>query len=309
MPSTEQLETRCGTTVGGDWRLDALIGIGGMAGVYAASHRSGRRAAFKILHQEHLHDAEIIARFNEEKELATLIKHPARVEVLGLTRTDDGAPLLVMELLEGETLQRRANRLRVVSAHHALDIASRILDLLAACHAHGVVHRDLKPSNIFLTMDGRVKLLDFGVARGRRSITVRRRAMGTPEFMPPEQAQGRVDARSDLYALGAILWTVISGCPFRTGRTDDATLRAAVDEPIRSLALVAPEVPPIVVAIVDRALAYDPDRRFATAAAMQDAVLAALAAIPAEEPPEPPEPSYDRPTLPSTPSSIRGDAV
>jgi eukaryotic-like serine/threonine-protein kinase len=304
MNATRQLEARIGTTVDRCWRLDTLLGVGGMAAVYAATHDSGRRAAFKILHSDLMNDAEMLVRFAEEREVASMLTHPARVEVYGIGRTDDGAPLLMMELLDGETLDARLRRKRRLSSRAALEIAAAVLDLLAHCHQRGIVHRDLKPENIFLTHDGRVKLLDFGVARGRRSITTRRRAVGTPAFMPPEQALGRVEPRSDVFAVGAILWTVISGYSLRHGRTDEANLREAL-EPVRSLSLVVPDAPAPVIALVDRALAHDPEARFDSAADMRDAVRAALDALPHESVRPMPMLADDRPTLPSTPSSIR----
>lgn len=302
-------EARVGTTIDRCWRLDALLGVGGMAAVYAATHNSGRRAAFKIMHRDLMHDVEMVARFSEERELAAMFSHPARVEVYGLSRTDDGAPLLMMEMLDGETLDQRVRRHKRILACDALAIAAEVLDLLALCHERAIVHRDLKPENIFLTTDGRVKLLDFGVARGRRSITTRRRAVGTPAFMPPEQALGHVDARSDIFAVGAILWTVISGYSLRHGRNDEATLREAITAPIRSLSLVAPDAPRKVAAIVDRALAHNPEHRFASAAEMRDAILVVLEQLPRDSITIRPAPADDRPTLPSTPSSIRSNVA
>jgi eukaryotic-like serine/threonine-protein kinase len=300
--------SRIGTTVDQCWTLDRLLGVGGMAAVYAATHTSGRRAAFKVLHKHLVDNADIVVRFRDERELAAMFKHPALVEVHGMSTTDDGVPLLVMELLDGETLAARVKRVRMIPARTALEVAASVLDVLDLCHRRGIVHRDIKPENIFLTDDGRVKLLDFGVARGHRSTTTRRAAVGTPAFMPPEQALGTVDARSDVFAMGAILWTVISGFSLRHGRTDEETLRAAVSEPIRSLSLVA-EVPPSVAALVDRALAHDPAERFPSAAAMREAAIVVIQELPI--PPEASRISYceDRPTLPSTPSSIRGEVV
>ena len=298
--------SRIGTTVEQSWRLDALLGVGGMAAVYSATHTSGRRAAFKVLHRHLVDNADIVERFKDERALAAMITHPARVEIHGISTTDDGVPLLVMELLDGETLAARVRGSRVLPPRTALEIAAAVLDLLAVCHARGVVHRDLKPENIFLTEDGRVKLLDFGVARRGTASAARRAAVGTPAFMPPEQALGTVDARSDVFAVGAMLWTVISGFPLRHGRTDEDTLRAAATEPIRSLALVAGDSPPEVVALVDRALAHDPAARFPDAASMRDAALALIEDLPL--PPEPDRASFtaDRETMPSTPSSMRG---
>jgi serine/threonine-protein kinase len=296
-----------GTTIAGVWHLDCLLGVGGAAAVYAATHTSGRRAAFKILHRAHANNEELRSRFLEELELSSLLDHPDRVVVHGVASTDDGALALMMELLEGETLAARWRREGRIAPRAALAIAMSLLDQLAFCHWRGIIHRDLKPENIFLGSDGRVRLLDFGVARGHRSITGRRVAMGTPAFMPPEQARGhrdRIDARSDIFAVGAVLWSILSGFPFRRGSDQDATLRCAAYEPARSLVLVAPELPEAVIAIVDRALSPEPAARWQSARAMKEAIELVVPALPEDVLSEP-MPAFDRPTLPSTPSALR----
>jgi len=306
--SEHEAESRVGTTIAGAWRLDRVLGVGGMAAVYAATHASGRRAAFKILHREHANNEELRTRFLDEQRVAALIDHPDRVAVHGVAATDDGAPVLVMELLEGETLDARWRRVGRVSARAAFSIASPLLDQLAACHARGILHRDLKPDNVFLAVDGRVRLLDFGIARGGRSITGRRVAMGTPEFMAPEQARGnreRVDARCDVFAVGAILWSILSGYPLRRGKNNDETLRNAAHEPVRPLALVAPDVPIAVVAVVDHALCADPDERWSSALEMKSAVDAVLATLPLQDPILARRTHQECPTIPSTPSALR----
>jgi serine/threonine-protein kinase len=307
MIEAEQSETRVGTTIAGVWHLDSLLGVGGAAAVYAATHTSGRRAAFKILHRVHANNEELRARFLEELELSSMLDHPDRVAVHGVASTDDGALALVMELLDGETLAARWRREGRLAPRASLAIAISLLDQLSFCHGRGIIHRDLKPENIFLGSDGRVRLLDFGVARGKRSITGQRVAMGTPAFMPPEQARGhreRVDARSDVFAVGAVLWSILSGFPFRRGSDQDATLRCAAYEPARSLILVAPELPKAVVAIVDRALLPEPEARWPSARAMKDAIEVAFHSLPEDVASEPTRVG-DRPTLPSTPSSLR----
>jgi serine/threonine protein kinase len=297
-------ETRVGSTIDGAWRLERLIGCGGMASVYAATHRSGRRAAFKILHRRHVDNDELRARFVDEIRVAALIDHPDRVRIHGASTTDDGVPVLVMELLEGETLAARWRRVRRLVPRRAVKIAIALLDQVAACHARDIIHRDLKPENVFCGNDGRVRLLDFGTARRKRSSTGRRLAIGTPEFMPPEQARGHrtlVDARSDVFAVGAILWSVLSGYSLRHGRNDDEMLHQAATEPVRSLALVAPDVPQELVAIVDRALHIDPEGRWPTALAMKEALEAVLPELP-ERPSFVPMPALqDQPTAPSVP--------
>lgn len=307
MSDRGKLLARVGTTIGGCWRLDRLIGIGGMAAVYSATHATGRRAAFKVMHPEISENQDARERFLREREHAVAIQHPDRVAVHGASLTDDGAPCLVMELLEGETLGALWRRNGKLPLRRSLWIADRLLDVLVTCHKAGVVHRDLKPDNVFLTLDGRVKVLDFGVARSARESTARRVAIGTPEFMAPEQARGHrgTDKRADLYAVGALLWTVLSGRTMRTGRTDDETLQSAVRDPSRSLSLVAPELSNEVIALVDRALAHDKEDRWSCAEEMRAEVQRILAVLDSKPLSiSPPRPGEDRPTLPSTPTSI-----
>jgi len=301
-----EVEARVGTLIDGAWRLERVLGSGGMAAVYAATHRSGRRAAFKILHRHLAENEEMRARFLDELRVSALIEHPDRVVIHGCSATDDGVPVLVMELLDGETLATRWKRARRMSPRSAVKIAIALLDQVAACHERGIIHRDLKPENVFCASDGRVRLLDFGTAGRKRTSTGRRLAIGTPEFMPPEQARGHrnlVDVCSDVFSVGAILWSVLSGFPLRRGKDGDETLRQAANDPVRSLALVAPDLPQELVAIVDRALQLDPEERWPSARAMQDALEDVLPSLP-ERPSLAAAPALqDRPTLPVSPSS------
>ena len=304
--------SRVGTTVDRDWTITALIGRGGMASVYAATHSDGRRAAFTILHAEHAADADLRDRFLRERWVAQKIIHPGAVRMLGSGITDDGSLMLIMELLEGETLEAASRRERI-PVRQVLRIAERLLDFLECCHAHGVVHRDLKPSNVFLTNDGEVKVIDFGVARARAGRrTDRRMAIGTPSFMSPEQARGtseQVDGRADVFALGAMLFSLVSGMSLRTGRDDDETLGIAAREAPRSVYLVAPDLPREVARVIDKALAWDPRDRWNDAAEMRAELTRILVAW-AERDGEDtglgvPPPGHVRPTIPETPASIR----
>src|SRR5262249_41439712 len=150
----------------GKWHLDALLGVGGMASVYAATHRNGQRAALKILHGDFARDRQVIDRFLRESYVSNKIGHPSCVRVIDDDTTEQGEPFLIMELLEGETVRqlwkRHGRRLPIPMV---LDLTDRVCDCLSACHAIGVIHRDLKPANIFVTHAGEVKVLDFGVAQ------------------------------------------------------------------------------------------------------------------------------------------------
>ena len=200
---------------------------------------------------------------------------------------DDGCAFLVMELLDGETLdarwQRKGKRLPV---SEVLALMDRVLDTLAAAHARGIVHRDLKPENLFFTREAAVKVLDFGIARVRElsgaSKTQTGSLMGTPTFMPPEQARGRwdeVDAQSDLWALGATMFTLLTGRFVHDAGTVNEALVLAVTEPATSLGVVRPDLPDAVVEFVDRALAYEKQGRWPDALAMQAGLREAYAAL------------------------------
>ncbi|MFO0763167.1 MAG: serine/threonine-protein kinase [Byssovorax sp.] len=270
-------KARVGITVNNKWRLDALLGVGGMASVYAATHRNGSRAALKILHTEFARDAGIRDRFLREGYVANKIDHRGRVAILDDDITEQDEPFLVMELLEGETAQQLWKRKgRKVPVPEALWIAAEMLDTLQAFHQQGIVHRDIKPANVFVTKDGMVKVLDFGVARMREAggdATRAGTALGTPSFMAPEQAMGLadgVDGRADIFSVGASLYAMLSGQRLHQGRTDNEAFILAATTPAPSLARVAPDLPVEVIGLVDRALAWDKRNRFETAAAMRD---------------------------------------
>ncbi|AKF07837.1 Serine/threonine protein kinase [Sandaracinus amylolyticus] len=264
------------------WRLDALLGIGGMAAVYAATHRNGHRVALKMLHPWLLAWPDARERFLRESYVANSIAHPGVVPVADDDEAEDGAPFLVMELLHGESLEDRVARLGPMAFSEALLVARDLLDVLAAAHAASVVHRDVKPDNVFLERAqprGRLRLLDFGIARlreiaGEGGETRQGALLGTPAYMSPEQALGqwhRVDARTDLWAVGATLFAMIAGRAPRRG-DDVRALIAASQEPLPDLRDVVPDAPEALAKLVATATAYERDARFADAVRMRDAV-------------------------------------
>ncbi|WP_394840080.1 protein kinase [Pendulispora rubella] len=276
------VDARVGTVIRNKWHVDALLGTGGMAAVYAATHRNGNRVALKVLHLQLSVDQALSKRFKREGYAANAVQHPGVVRVLDDDVTEDGAAFLVMELLDGETAHHRAERLGGrLPMQDALTIVDGVLDILDTAHGGGIVHRDIKPENIFFTRDRAVKLFDFGIARlrnggGPASHTAA--AMGTPAFMPPEQALGhmdKVDALSDVWATGATMYTLLSGRLVHEYETANEVLIAAATRSALSLAEVAPDVAPEIVEVVDRALAYDKGRRWSSAKAMQHALRAA----------------------------------
>jgi serine/threonine-protein kinase len=272
---------RVGLTLGGKWTLDSVVDIGGMGAVYAATHRNGKRFAIKMLHANFSSDVELRSRFLREGYIANKIKHPGAVSIVDDDVAADGSAFLVMELLEGESLEGRLGRSgNALPPAEVMPIADKVLDVLAVAHEAGVVHRDLKPGNIFLTTRGDVKVLDFGLARARElsfpgSLTRTGMVMGTASYMPPEQARARwelVDARSDLWALGATIFRSLSGRFVHTGATTDERFQAAISKPARSLATVVSDAPREVVLVVDKALAFQKGDRWEDARAMQQAV-------------------------------------
>src|SRR5262249_29132095 len=180
-------ESGVGAVINDKWRIDNKLGSGGMATVFAATHRNGNRVAIKVLRRSLSQDVAVRERFLREGYIANAVGHPGVVKVLDDGVTSDGAHFLVMELLEGETLEERRKRLGgKLPIEEVFTVGEQLLDLLAAAHARRIVHRDIKPDNVFITNDGTVKLLDFGVARMRRGTTDTTTSglmLGTPDFM------------------------------------------------------------------------------------------------------------------------------
>jgi serine/threonine-protein kinase len=277
-------EARVGQTLSGKWRIDGLLDVGGMAAVYVATHRNGRRCAIKVLHARYARDPEVRKRFLREGYVANKIAHPGAVAILDDDIAEDGAPFLVMELLEGESLAswltRAGGRLPVPEV---LAIAGQVLEVLEVAHGNGVIHRDLKPGNVFITKAGHAKLLDFGLARirdGAISIvpTAAGVVLGTAGYMAPEQARGtpdQIDARSDLFAVGAVMYRALTGRRIHEKQSAFDVMLAAMKEQAGSLAAALPGAGPRLVAAVDRALAFEKAARWQNAREMFGALRAA----------------------------------
>ncbi len=290
---------RIGARIRGKWHVDKLLGIGGMGAVYAATHRNGSRVALKILHPMLSGDPSIRARFAREGYAANAVNHPGGVRVIDDDETDDGAAFLVMELLEGEACDARAKRLGGrLPVEEVVRIGVALLDVLAAAHAAGIVHRDIKPDNLFVEGTGALKVLDFGIARLREAAHVAPDAtlggplsqdpslktrtgvtIGTPAFMPPEQALGRVqevDALSDIWAAGATMFTLLTGKIVHDADTHMGVVIAAATATARKLQSVAKEIPSALATVVDKALAFDKKDRWQSATQMRRALLEAM---------------------------------
>lgn len=292
----KRAESRIGSWANQKWLLERLIGVGGVAAVYAARHRNGRRVAVKVLHPELGVDASIRRRFLREGYVANRVEHPGAVVVLD-DAVDGDSVMLVMELLEGETLEARCRRNGgKLDPKEALQIASGLLAILTSAHAHGILHRDVTPANIFVTRSGQIKLLDFGIARLRDAENTDHTmsvpgALGTPAFMPPEQARGlweELDARSDLWAVGAVLFRALTGQTIHKGRSPSELLLSAMTRTAPTLASIAPDVPKSAADVVDRAVRREPGERWQDAASFLQAVEAAyleLGGIPLHDAP------------------------
>jgi hypothetical protein len=283
-------------TIIGEHVLGARLGAGGSGVVYAAVHAaSGGPAAVKVLAPDLVESADAMERFAREARAANLIGHPNIVHVYGIGRLDDGRPYLVMELLDGTTLDGLVETDGRIAPDEILELFEPICAALSAAHAKGIVHRDLKPSNIMVAAGGSrrvVKLLDFGIAKlvapGGDSLTRTGHRLGTPHTMAPEQIRGEeVDARTDVYALGALLYYLLTGrYPFR-GPTVVDIEHLHLEAPPPAPSLMAP-VAPAVDAVVQRCLAKRPDARFPGAGEVLEALRRSLGRRAVEPTGEPP---------------------
>ncbi|RYE91158.1 MAG: serine/threonine protein kinase, partial [Myxococcales bacterium] len=284
MTGNEPFERRVGTRLQNKWTLERLLGVGGMAAVYEGVHTIGRRVAIKILHPEVAADAGVRGRFEQEARAVNSFRHPGAVEIVDFDVTDDGQPFLVMELLEGHSLQELLDQGHVPSFDRLMQLTDELLDVLAAAHAHGIIHRDIKPDNLFVLASGALKVLDFGIARVRTDDTSGRKptqtgtTIGTVVFMPPEQVVGSsdIDARADIFAVGATMFRVLTGRYVHDAEGQFQRMVQAASSAAPPLASVLPAVPAEVALVVDRALAFDRDNRYPDARTMQDDVRALL---------------------------------
>ena len=249
-PETEAAQ-RVGTTLCNKWTLERLIGTGGMAAVYVASHKIGRREAIKILHSDVARDPELRARFEQEAHAVNRFEHPGAVEVRDIDVAEDGSPFLVMELLEGQPLSELARRARGRRRSPTLlRLVDELLDVLAAAHAQGIIHRDIKPDNLFVRSDGRLKVLDFGIARvragaGRQAPDARRaRRWGRRRTCRRSRsAASRSTRRADLFAVGATMFRLIARRRVHEAPSEAEMLVKMASQPAPPLASVAPEAP------------------------------------------------------------------
>jgi serine/threonine protein kinase len=280
-----------GALLAGKYRLDALIGEGGMGSVWSATHTGLNQAvAIKFISREFVRSAEALRRFDAEAKAAAQLRSRHVVQVFDTGTLEDGTPYIAMELLHGESLQTRVHRGGPVPLGEAMEILSQCCKALGRAHGAGIIHRDIKPDNIFLAQsnddDGAlVKILDFGVAKmgtganeqGSQGATRTGAVLGTPLYMSPEQARGlkTIDQRTDLYSLGLVAYTMFTGnLAFSSESFGDLLLQICT-APLPSLTAGAPWLPPTIEAWFQRACAREPEQRFGSAQEFADALRTA----------------------------------
>ncbi|HEU4582102.1 MAG TPA: serine/threonine-protein kinase [Polyangiaceae bacterium] len=271
-----------GALLGERYRLVRVIGSGGMGTVFEAESASvGRRCAIKFLRAELAGGARAASRFEREARLLARLEHEHITAVFDFGWFDERTPYFVMEYLDGQTLRERLRRSGPLPVELSLELIGQACRAMARAHAQGVVHRDLKPDNMMLSehSDGRpwLKILDFGVARSLQldaQLTPTGAELGTAHYMAPEQARGarEVDARADVYALGAILYEMLGGRRVYEGASYNEVLFQVLTQPHVPLERLLPSCPPPLLAVVERCLRKDATERFADAAEL----LAAL---------------------------------
>jgi serine/threonine-protein kinase len=296
-----------GTVLDGTYRLTRLLGQGGMGSVYEATHTAaGKRVAVKVMHRGLAAYPELLARFRREAKVTSELEHPNVVKVFGFGTAPAGEPYMVMEFLEGEDLQTRLERVGALPIETVVQIVNQVASALAVAHGAGVVHRDLKSDNVFLVSgpgDAFVaKVVDFGLSKVLKTsgtqLTVARAVFGTPEFMAPEQAEGRQDAidhRSDQWSLACLAWFSATACLPFSGADVNATLNQVISAVPTPVGRGAPQFSAEVDQVLRKALSKRRSHRFPTIRAFARAFEAAVSparpdARPARRTPTPPQP-------------------
>jgi serine/threonine-protein kinase len=256
-----------GEVIAGRYELLELIGKGGMSSVYKAHDRLlDRQIAVKILHPHFTEDEEYVERFRREARAVAQLSHPNIVTVIDRGE-DEGRQYIVFEYVEGENLKQLLERTGPMPVRDALLLALQAARALAFAHGRGLIHRDVKPQNVLLNADGQAKMTDFGIARSVdvQGVTITGTVLGTSEYIAPEQARGeRVDAQTDVYSLGVVLYELLVGSVPYEGETFVTVALKHVNEPVPPVLERRPDVPPRVALAVERAMAKSRDERFSS---------------------------------------------
>jgi serine/threonine-protein kinase len=277
-----EVDETVGTILSGTYFVRRVLGEGSMGKVFEARHTRlpAKRFAIKMLHPEYVREPQILGRFAREAEAAATIDHPNVAAVIDVDRTPDGRPFLVSEFLQGKDFGDYLLETGKIPVASAVRVTVQIAEALTSAHARGIIHRDLKPENVFLTGDLAApvaKVLDFGMARLERgegkALTNAGAVLGTPSFMPPEQARGEpVDYRADIYAIGAILYTALTGQrPFDRPTLPETLVAVLTEEPPPPRS-IEPTIPPGLEVVVLRAMAREPSERYASMEALAQAL-------------------------------------
>ncbi len=275
-----------GQTIGGRYKIEALLGQGGMSAVYrAADPNLHRTVAVKLIHPHLSSDPDFVRRFEQEAAAVAQLRHPNIIQVYDFNRDGD-VLYMVLEHVPGETLQAKLKTLHGAGQRLPMAEAVRIMTLVceavAYAHQRGMIHRDLKPANVMLNPDGQPILMDFGVAKmlGGQQHTATGAVVGTATYMSPEQARGdKLDERTDLYSLGVMLFEMVAGRPPFEGDSGMTVMLKHLNEPPPDLHQIATDVPDDLVAIIQKVLAKDPAERFSSAAEMATALRATAASV------------------------------
>jgi len=300
----EKAAALVGGVVAGKYELVRVLGVGGMGAVYEALHRfTGKRVAVKLLHGTLAENENHARRFLREARAASAIGHPAIVDVLDAGQEAGGMLYLVLELLEGQDLAQAIYR-RDLRTEEVVDVALQLLDGLSAAHERGIVHRDVKPENVYLVPNekgpARVKILDFGIAKNMAtpelSATVAGTILGTPFYMSPEQARGEtVDARTDVWSTGALLFHCLAGRPPFIEENYNKLIVQILREKPPTLRSLRPDLPDAVLEAVERALQPDLELRWKSAREMAGALRGAVGLL-SDVMPTDPEVRFHAPT-------------